>query len=303
MDLQITPLRETFAAEVRGLDIAAGPTDEMCEAVYAALLDYGVLVLPDQPLTDAQQEAFCAWYGELEPNFYDPDRATAALSNLADEDGALRDPESRQSTFLRANQLWHSDSTIFQAPARVSFLSARIVPPEGGETEWCDTQGAWDALPPERQAELDGLVVEHDFQNSRRKMGHTLSDSDRERWPPLPHPLVRVHEDTGRKALYVGSQAVTVIGWPEDKGAALIEELLAHATQPRFVYTHHWSVNDFVIWDNRRVNHRGRPWDEAKYARALHRCTTKGAIPTVVDGRPVNEYEEARRLAHAGAAE
>lgn len=158
-------------------------------------------------------------------------------------------------------------------------------------------RAAWRALPEQRQRELEGLIVEHDFQKSRIRAGHKFDEEQRRRWPPVLHPLVRVHEETGEKALYVGSQAMRVIGWSEDDSEALFLELLDLATQDQFVYTHQWRVGDLVMWDNRRVNHRGRPWDEVKYVRDVRRTTVKGAIPTVIDGGPVNEFDYARSSA------
>jgi len=293
MALSVKRLGRTFFAEVRGVDISRELADDTHRAIHAALLDHGVLYFPGQQVTDAQQEVFSRWYGTLEVTFEDPKLFTAHLSNVY-ADGSIREPGSRKSTFLRANQLWHSDSTMFQAPARISFLSAHAVAPVGGETQWADMQAAWEALPERRRQELDGLVVEHDFQKSRRVAQYEFDEAERRRWPPLLHPLVRVHEETGRKALYVGSQATRVIGWPLERGRALIGELLEFATQDRFVHTHRWSVHDFMIWDNRRVNHRGRPWDEEKFPRDLRRTTVKGEIPTMHDGAPVNEYEWAQ---------
>ena len=296
MSLIVKQLGQTFFAEVRGINLATISDDNDFKAVQDALLEYGVLYFPDQPLTDAEQERFSKWFGPLEVTFEDDTYFVAHLSNV-DKDGGVRDPASRKSTFLRANQQWHSDSTVFQAPARISFLSAHVVPPEGGETQWADMRSAWEALPENRSRELQDLILEHDFQNSRIKAGHKFDAEQRRRWPPVKHPLVRYHELTGRPALYVGSQATHVVGWPLDRGQALIDELIAHATQDRFIYTHTWSVNDLVIWDNQRVNHRGRPWDEQKYLRDLRRTSVKGEIPTMVDDRPVNEYEQARRTA------
>lgn len=291
--LSVKRLGRTFFAEVRGADLAKITDDAAYQAIYDALLEHAVLLFPDQELSDAEQEDFSKWFGPLEVTFEDDDYYVAHLSNV-DEDGGVRDPNSRKSTFLRANQQWHSDSTVFQAPARISFLTAHEVPPEGGETQWADMHAAWEALPETRKAELDGLVLEHDFQNSRIKAGHKFDEEQRKRWPPLKHPLVRVHEITGKKALYVGSQATHVVGWPVDKGVALIDELIEFATQDRFVYTHKWSRHDLVIWDNRRVNHRGRPWNEDIYKRDLRRTTVKGSIPTMIDDEPVNEYEQAQ---------
>ncbi len=99
--------------------------------------------------------------------------------------------------------------------------------------------------------------------------------------PPVPQVLVRTHAGSGRKTLYLASHASHIIGWPVEEGRALIEELVAFATQPRFVYRHHWRVGDLVIWDDRCTMHRGRPYDEAKYRRVLHRTTVSDEINSV----------------------
>ena len=293
MALAVKKLGRTFFAEVRGVRLAEIASDKTYQAILDALLEHGVLLFPGQNLTDTEQEQFSKWFGSLEVTFEDDKYFVAHLSNV-DADGGIRDKDSRKSTFLRANQLWHSDSTMFQAPARYSFLSAHAVPPEGGDTQWADLRAAWDELPEQRRRELDGLILEHDFQNSRLKAGHKFDAEQRKRWPPLQHPLVRVHEKTGRKALYVGSQATYVVGWPLDKGVALIEELIAYSSQERFIYTHKWTNGDLVIWDNQRVNHRGRSWDEEQYKRDLRRTTVKGSIPTMLRDKAVNEYEQSR---------
>jgi alpha-ketoglutarate-dependent 2,4-dichlorophenoxyacetate dioxygenase len=293
MTIEITRKGPTLFAEVHGVDLKRSPDDESFATLHQALLEHAVLYFPDQHLDDAQQEAFSRRFGPLEVTFEDDKAYTARLGNI-DYDGSRRRPEDRISSFLRANQQWHSDSTFFQSPARVSFLNAHVVPPVGGETEWADMRAAWRALPEQRQRELDGLIVEHDFQKSRIRAGHKFDEEQRRRWPPVLHPLVRVHEDTGEKALYVGSQAMRVIGWSEEDSEALFQELLELAARDQFVHTHHWRVGDLVMWDNRRVNHRGRPWDEEKYVRDVRRTTVKGEIPTVLDGVPVNEFEYAR---------
>ena len=296
MTIEITRKGLTLFAEVRGVDLKQPLDDDAFATLHQALLDHAVLYFPDQHLDDMQQEAFSRRFGPLEVTFEDDKAYTARLGNI-DYDGSRRSPGDRISSFLRANQQWHSDSTFFQSPARISFLNAHTVPAEGGETEWADMRAAWRALPEQRQRELEGLIVEHDFQKSRIRAGHKFDEEQRRRWPPVLHPLVRVHEETGEKTLYVGSQAMRVIGWSEDDSEALFLELLDLATQDQFVYTHQWRVGDLVMWDNRRVNHRGRPWDEVKYVRDVRRTTVKGAIPTVIDGGPVNEFDYARSSA------
>lgn len=289
MSYQVTRLGQTFFAEIRGADLSRALTGDEFEAVNNALLDHGVIVIPEQHLTDEQQVVFSARFGALEEDLMDPETHVAFMSNL-EANGEFRDPDSRLSKFMRSNQQWHSDSTFLAAPARISLLSARQIPPQGGETQWADMQAAWQALPAERQRQLEDLVVVHNFQNSRRREGLEFTEEERKRWPPLPHPLVRRHEETGEKALYIGSQADGIQGMPEDEGQALIAELIEFSTQDRFVYTRRWTVGDIVVWDNRRVNHRGAPWDETNHARVLHRTTVKGTGPTLSEGRIVDEY-------------
>lgn len=289
MSLKVARLGETLFAEVRGADLTRTLSDDQFAEINDALLEYGVIVFPEQHLTDEQQVVFSARFGPLEDDLMDPTQHVAFMSNL-EADGRFRDPDSRLSKFMRSNQQWHSDSTFLAAPARISLLSARQVPPQGGETQWADMRAAWRALPADRQRQLENLVVLHDFQNSRRRAGLEFTEEERRRWPPLAHPLVRRHEETGEMAFYVGSQADHIVGMPVEEGRALIAELIELLGQDRFIYTHRWSVGDIVVWDNRRVNHRGMPWDETGHPRVLHRTTVKGTGPTMANGQIVDEY-------------
>jgi alpha-ketoglutarate-dependent 2,4-dichlorophenoxyacetate dioxygenase len=162
------------------------------------------------------------------------------------------------------------------------LLSAREIPPEGGETEFADLRAAYDALPAEKKRQLEGLVAEHSIFHSRGLHGFTEFNANvRSELPPVPQVLVRTHAGSGRKTLYLASHASHIIGWPVEEGRALIEELVAFATQPRFVYRHHWRVGDLVIWDDRCTMHRGRPYDEANYRRVLHRTTVSDEVNSV----------------------
>jgi len=295
MALSVKRLGRTFFAEVRGPDLRETLSDETVAEIRAAWMEHGVLVFPDQLLTDQQQVAFSMRFGPLEEDLIDPTKFIANLGNL-DEDGKLRDPASLKSRFLRANQLWHSDSAYFPAAAKFSFLNGRQIASdmEGGETQWADMRAAYDELDAERRALIEGKVVMHDMQTSRAKTGRLLSPEERAKWPPVHHPMVRVHEETGRKAMYVGSQATCVAGWSEDDSQKLFAELMDFATQDRFVHKHRWRQGDLVCWDNRRVVHRQVAFDEAKYPRVVVRTTVRGTGPDVIDGRPVDEYARAR---------
>jgi alpha-ketoglutarate-dependent 2,4-dichlorophenoxyacetate dioxygenase len=295
MALDVKRLGRTFFAEVRGVDLRQNLPDDTIAEIRAAWMEHGVLVFPDQLLTDAQQVAYSRRFGPLEEDLMDATKFIANLGNV-DEDGTLRDPSSLKSRFLRANQLWHSDSAYFPAAAKLSFLNGRDIATDmlGGETQWADMRAAWSELPEDKKRLIDGKVVVHDMQTSRRKTARLLSPEERAKWPPVHHAMVRVHEETGHKALYVGSQATCVVGWNEADSQALFAELMDFATQDRFVHTHRWRQGDLVCWDNRRVVHRQIPFDEAKYTRVVFRTTVRGSGPDVVDGKPLDEYARTR---------
>jgi alpha-ketoglutarate-dependent 2,4-dichlorophenoxyacetate dioxygenase len=297
--IRVTPLHPDFAAEVAGVDIGRPLSPSEWEAVDRAFDTYAVLVFRDQPLDEAAQLAFAAHFGPLERSIgtyvYGVgkrrrlDRAELSdISNL-DEDGALIAKDDERRLINISNQLWHTDSSFKATPARMSMLSAQEVAPEGGETEFADMRAAWDALPDARKAALDGLVAEHDLFHSRAQTGFdigTIPPERRRLTPPVPQVLVRRHPATGRKSLYLASHIKRIHGMDEAKGAALIAELMAFATEARFVHQHRWRVNDVVMWDNRCTMHRGRPFDE-KHRRSMRRATVSDVGPSVpADWRP-----------------
>jgi alpha-ketoglutarate-dependent 2,4-dichlorophenoxyacetate dioxygenase len=286
MTLQITRLAETFVAEVRGLDLRRTLDEATFGAVLDAFHEHAVLVFRDQRIDDDQQIAFSRRFGALETSIrHDKPGGSGRpeISYLAnvDENGELYDADDPRYVYHIGNQWWHTDSSFKPVPANASLLSGRIVPPEGGETEFADLRAAWEALPEGRRRQIDGLVAEHSIVYSRQRIsGDIFSEEEKAALPPVRQAVVRTHPATGRKALYLGSHASHVIGWPVEEGRALLQELLDFATQPQFVYRHRWRQNDLVMWDNRSVLHRGRPWDSAKYPRVMIRTTVAGNGPT-----------------------
>ena len=153
---------------------------------------------------------------------------------------------------------------------------------ERGETEFASLGAAYAALPEERKSELTGLVAEHSMAHSREQIAPgIMTDEWLKETPPVEHALVRTIPETGEKALHVGSYASRIIGWPLEKGRALLQELLEWSTQRQFIYRHSWRTNDLVMWDNRSCLHRGRPWDGHSCKRIMHRTTLAGDGPTV----------------------
>ncbi len=289
MGIRIRPLHPHLGAEVTGIDLKAPVVPEEFAAIEAAFNRHAVLVFPGQPLGDEQQIAFSRLFGPLEtsPEYAGSKKSRlsrpeiADISNL-DPENRVMSAEDKRLIFNRGNQLWHTDSSFKFVPARCSLLSAREIPPSGGETEFADLRAAYDALPEEKKRAIDGLVVEHSIFRSRAQIGFTeFNDEIRRALPPVPQLLVRRHPGSGRKTLYLASHASHVIGWPLEQGRALIEELIAFATEPRFVYQHRWSVGDLVLWDDRCTMHRGRPYDDTRHRRDMHRTTVSDELNTV----------------------
>jgi alpha-ketoglutarate-dependent 2,4-dichlorophenoxyacetate dioxygenase len=290
MAIEVSPLHPTLGAEVRRVDLTRPVPPEIFAEIEAAFNRHGILVFPDQPVTDEQQLAFSRRFGPLEvnPNYAGatmrlrPD--VADISNL-DPEGRVLARDDRRNLFNLGNQLWHTDSSFKRVPAKCSLLSARELPSPGpmggGETEFADLRAAWDALPEARKRQLDGLVVEHSIFRSRSQIGFAdFNDEIFRELPPVTQALVRHHPASGRTSLYLASHASHIVGWPVEEGRALIEELIAFATQPQFVHQHRWRVGDLVIWDNRCTMHRGRPYDDAQ-RRVLHRTTVSDCANTV----------------------
>jgi alpha-ketoglutarate-dependent 2,4-dichlorophenoxyacetate dioxygenase len=284
----VTPYQPHFAAAVRGVDLRAPVSPDDFRAIEAAFSRYSVLVFPAQALTDAQQIAFSERFGPQEPvaNYtgvrkFRLEGQISDLSNL-DPHGNVWGEQSERRLFNSGNLRWHTDSSFKHVPALASMLSAREIPPTGGETEFCDLRAAYDALPQATRDRIDGLVVEHSILYSRSLLGvKTFDPALVKAMPPVRQRLVRRHPGSGRKTLYLATHASHVIGWPVEEGRKLIGELMEFATQRRFVYQHHWSVQDLVMWDNRCTMHRGLPYDDLKYRRDMHRTTVADHANTV----------------------
>jgi len=294
MELAIKRLHPLYVAEIRGVDLSRDIRLKTQQAIEQAMNEYAVCVLPDQKLDDERQIAFSRLYGPLEnasavksqrkagvmgqrvrhPEIFD-------VSNL-DENGNILSGDDARWLYRQANELWHSDSSFRQKSSTWSLLHARAVPPAGGDTYFADTRAAYDALPEAMKRKLDGLMAEHSIWYSRSlRGGYVPTEDERAARPPARHPLVRRHPGSGRSALFIASHASHILGWPADEGRALLDELLAFATEPRFVYVHKWRVGDLVIWDNRCTLHRASPFPSDEHVRELHRTTV---IDTRGDG-------------------
>jgi len=281
----ITAVHPCLGAEVAGVDLARPLADDAFARIAAAFDEHSVLVFRGQHLTDEQQMAFSVRFGPLETTVRtmgNEDRPGAHIVDLSntDEHGRPMPRTDRRMLYHSGNQLWHSDSSFKPVPAHSSALSARVIPPEGGETEFASMRVAYEALPDDLRRQVDGKVVVHSFGFSRSLIDPGIGTEVGREYPPVRHALVRANPANGRKAVYVGSHAWFVEGMSIDDSRILIARLLEITTRPDRVYRHTWSVGDLVMWDNRCVLHRGRPWDSARYQRVMHRTTVAGVGPT-----------------------
>jgi len=281
MAITVCPVTPGFVAEIGDIDLSTplAPADLL--AVKEAFTKYAVLIFPDQHLSQDAHLDFARNFGPLETTIalFRKDaklrvrKEFADVSNL-DADNKVWGENSRRRMFELGNRLWHTDSSFKHLPARASLLYARSIPPLGGHTEFADERAAYEALPEDMKRRLNGFGAEHSIFNSRARLGFTeFSDEERKGMPPVPQAMVRIIPESGRKSLYLASHAGRIFGVPEPDGRALIDELIAHATQRQFVYTHRWRVHDLVIWDDRCTMHRGTAFDDLRWQRDMQRAT------------------------------
>ena len=280
----ITPLLPHLGARVEGVDLG-GPVDEPTFArIFEAFQEHSVLVFHDQRLTDEQQMRFSERFGPLERTLVATGREDRLHPNLVDlsnvdpdHDDRLMDWSDRRMMYQSGNQLWHTDSSFKPVPAMASLLSGREVPPAGGETEFCSMRHAYATLPETTRRQLEGRAVVHSILYSRSTIAKGLLDPEHERGlPPVRQALVRANPVNGRKSIYIGSHAWYIEGLPYAESRRLLDELHAHTTRPETVLQHRWKQWDLVMWDNRCVLHRGRPWDSSRHRRIMRRTTIAG---------------------------
>jgi alpha-ketoglutarate-dependent 2,4-dichlorophenoxyacetate dioxygenase len=286
--MNITPLHPVLGAEVTGVDLAGDVDEATFRGIVDAFQEYSVLVFHDQQLTDDRQRAFSERFGPLETTIDSIGQERRRHPNLVDLSNTDPDDprrlmgwDDRRMVYQSGNQLWHTDSSFKPVPAMYSLLSGRVVPPVGGETEFVSMRHAYATLPEATKRRLDGRVVVHSILYSRHTIAPGLFDRDQEReLPPVRQALVRTNPVNRKKSIYIGSHAWYVEGMPYDESRRLLDELAAHTTKPELVFRHEWRRWDLVMWDNRCVLHRGRPWDAAKHARVMRRTTVAGEGPT-----------------------
>jgi alpha-ketoglutarate-dependent taurine dioxygenase len=277
--MAIHPLAGGLGAEVRGCQVAE-IDDAMFPAVYTAFLEHQLLLFRDQVLSRAAQVTFARRFGEVQVHVMDQYHASEypelyTLSNL----DAAGNPTGKHPD--RGTLVWHTDGSWRRATGQGTMLYAEQMPASGGDTQWADMYSAHDALDPAERARLAGMRAVHslNFSRNRRHGEEPMTEAQRAAVPPVDHPIVRTHPETGRKCIFLGDHAESIVGMEYAEGRAFIDALNARIVELARIYTHRWRPGDFMVWDNRCLLHRAESYDTAREPRVIRRCTVIGEVP------------------------
>jgi alpha-ketoglutarate-dependent 2,4-dichlorophenoxyacetate dioxygenase len=261
--MRTTPLHPRFGVEIHDVDLSRVTAADGYGPIREAFETHSLLLFRNQRLDDEAHLALGSLFGPIEDRSQGKNGPKPRMDNvtnrLADDRIAAKD--DLHTLNLIANQLWHTDSTFLPVPALANILAARVLSSRGGETEFASTRAAWRDLPETLKAKTRSAVLRHRRSHSRAKISGALAKQEKfTAWPDQGWKAVWRNPVNGEDSLYVASHVFAVDGLPDDEGQALVDELIAFATRPGTVYTHAWRLGDVLIWDERAMLHRGRPW-------------------------------------------
>lgn len=274
------PLTPKLGAEIRGLRLADGVDDATFAAIYQAFLRYEVLLFEPQELPPSAHVAFGRRFGEVQVhvmNQYHSDGFPELyrLSNLDDQG----QPSGKHPD--KGTMSWHTDGSWSRVTGQATIIYGEKVPAVGGQTHFADMYGAYERLDDAWKGRLEGLRAVHnlDFSRNRRHAEDPMTEEQKKAKPPVDHPIVRTHPETGRKCIYLGDHAESIVGMPYEEGRALIDELNQMIIHPDLCYEHRWTAGQLILWDNRCTLHRATAFDLEREARVVRRCTVLGEVP------------------------
>jgi taurine dioxygenase len=278
--LALRALEGGLGAEVLGLQVA-GIDDAAFPALYSAFLEHQLLLFRDQALPPAAQVAFARRFGEVQVHVMDQYHASEypELYTLSNLDAAGR-PSGKHPD--RGTMAWHTDGSWRRATGQATMLYAEQIPSSGGDTSFADMYSAYEALDPKERAELARLRAFHNlnFSRNRRHGEEPMTEAQRAAVPPVDHPVIRTHPETGRKCVFLGDHAESIEGMDYAQGRSLIDALNDRIVALARVYTHRWRPRDFMVWDNRCLMHKAGSYDTAHEPRVIRRCTVIGEVPS-----------------------
>lgn len=262
--MKTSPLHPRFGKIVHDIDLNTVTADHLFPEIRAAFEAHSALLFRDQDLSPDNHTRLATLFGPLENRDAmsagrDVPFEIPVVSNETADGVSAADSLSVLN--LQGNMLWHTDSTFLPIPALMNILVARVLPSSGGETELASTRTGWADLPPDMQVQFRDAIVWHRLSHSRSKISAELAALPMmNRWPDRPWKAVWRNPVTGQDALYIASHAFAIEGMGLDEGQHLLDKATEICTRPENVYTHHWRPGDVLIWDERAMLHRGRPW-------------------------------------------
>jgi taurine dioxygenase len=275
MPVSFRPLSYALGAEGIGADRATQLGNEDFAAIHDGFLRHGVLLFRDQHLTREQHIAFSRRFGELDRHDNLPRDRHPEYPELLMVTNAPK-PDGRPGDGKYTGQLWHSDMSFTLTPALGSVLRAVQVPPVGGDTMFANMTLAYEQLSPGMRRIVEGLHGIHTGQRKILDLTQERAAESKRLNPPVAQPVVRVHPETGRKAIYIGEKVNCFVDMSEAESKPIIEYLCRHATRPQFVYRHGWQSHDVLMWDNRCTLHVALGDDADNEPRHLERTTIMG---------------------------
>ncbi len=294
MTIKLTPIFSDFAGRLEGID-AGNMSGEDVAAVKKAMVQFPILVLPDQHMDHDQQSAFAHNFGPIDVNelgqkFNKKDVPREFAEPSRNDPKNPQDP--RLLLFELSNAIWHTDSSFKTTPAKHSMLYCLKAPRQGGETQYVDLRVAYDRLPPDLKEVVEGGIAEHCSMMKRIMFGYEHSEAERAAFKAISaYDLVRTLPESGRKSLYLSGHASRIFGHSYAESRLLLNDLMEYATTLDNVYTHRWAPNDFVIWDNRCTMHRMRRYNVATEERHVRRISTRDdAFPSRDHAALVEQY-------------
>ena len=257
--MRLTHLHERFAVEVHDVDLTEVTSEDGFPEIRAAFETHSLLLFRDQHLDDDEHIRVAGLFGPIEDREDTPDNSPV-MTNLGPDHTVLPEHDI-QVVGLKANMLWHTDSTFLPVPAFAAVLTVQVAPSTGGETEFASTRAAFADLPADLKHRARNAVLRHRYSHSRAQFSAELASHEMfTKWPDQLWGAVWTNPVTGQEALYVASHACAVEGMDEHSGRAFIKELIDFTTRGEYVHAQRWRPGDVVMWDERAVLHRGRPW-------------------------------------------
>ena len=284
-------LNPHFGVEVLDFDLTS-ITDEASFAPLRQLFDtHSALLFRNQQFDDETHIKLASLFGPIEDRTADERKKGEAfrvpeVSNVR-SDGSISTEMDLHTLNLQANFLWHADSTFLPVPALVNIITARILPSSGGATELATTRASWADMPGPLKDKIKGRGIWHHYSHSRKKISEELSTLPMfHKWPEQHWKSVWTNPANGKEALYLASHAYQIDGYDEAESAAILDELIAYCTQPKYVYSHQWALGDVLMWDQRAVMHRGTPWPYDEPRKLTSTCSSVQASDGLNQMRP-----------------